>query len=59
VAIPFILFGSKNAFAAAPVFARCRTARLTHGYYTAEMIELRRQCAEARRVARALLRAAT
>jgi hypothetical protein len=33
-------------------------ANTKHGRYTAEMIELRRQCAEARRAARALLRAA-
>jgi hypothetical protein len=36
---------------------RIRAARTTHGYYTAEMIELRRQCAEARRPVRALVRA--
>jgi hypothetical protein len=34
-------------------------ANTKHGRYTAEIIELRRQCAEARRVARALLIAVT
>jgi hypothetical protein len=36
---------------------RIRAARTKHGRYTAEMIELRRRCAEARRAVRALVQA--